>query len=122
MIVRVALTAVFGLAAVAAAAQTPRPGMATVFGPPEMAPIVVNGYPKLALKRREQGTVIYRVELTRGGEPKVCEVTRSSGFQQLDAATCRLIARYAKFKPATRDGKPIHSSYEGKVVWQLPAA
>ncbi len=122
MIARVGVLALCGLAATAAIAQAPRPGSATVFGPPEMQPIVVSGYPKLALKRREEGTVLYRVELSRSGEPKVCEVTQSSGFYQLDAATCRLIGRYAKFKPATRDGKPVNSSYEGRVVWQLPAA
>ena len=123
MIARVSVFTLCGfLAATAATAQGPRPGSATVFGPPEMAPIVVSGYPRLALKRREQGTVHYRVELSRRGEPENCEVIESSGFYQLDAATCRLIGRYATFKPATRDGRPVHSSYEGRVVWQLPGA
>lgn len=120
---RVGMFAACGfLAASMAAAQPPRLGSATVFGPAEMEPIVVSGYPRLALQRREEGTVHYRVTLSRRGEPEVCEVTGSSGYFQLDSATCRLIGRYAKFKPATRDGRPIKSSYEGKVVWQLPTA
>ena len=48
-------------------------------------------------------------------------VTGSSGHPALDAATCRLYPRRARFS-AARDGagNPIESTYADRVRWQLP--
>ena len=83
--------------------------------------VETDAYPAESLRLGEEGVVHYQVELDRKGELETCEVTRSSGFERLDRATCMLLVRQARFKPAvdTR-GKPVRSTQNGKIVWQLP--
>ncbi|AOL94297.1 TonB family protein [Porphyrobacter sp. LM 6] len=56
----------------------------------------------------------------RGGVTN-CSVTRSTGHAVLDAATCQLVTRRARFDPA-RDstGKPVAGSYNGSINWKIP--
>jgi protein TonB len=77
-------------------------------------------YPKASLENNEQGTVHYRVKIDRRGVARECEVTQSSGFQRLDAATCALLMSRARFTPA-RDsrGRVGRSMYDGRVVWRI---
>ena len=77
-------------------------------------------YPKGSLENNEQGTVHYRVKIDRRGTPQECEVTQSSGYQRLDAATCNLLMSRARFTPA-RDsrGRIGRSIYDGRVVWRI---
>jgi TonB family protein len=70
-------------------------------------------YPKESLERGEQGVVHYRVKFGRNGKAKRCEVTRSSGHDRLDAATCNLLMDRARFTPGDR------STYDGRVHWRI---
>ena len=72
-------------------------------------------YPKASLANNEQGTVHYRVKIDRRGFARECEVTQSSGFDRLDAATCELLMSRARFSPT--QGK--RSVYDGKVIWRI---
>ena len=49
-----------------------------------------------------------------------CAVTRSSGNAELDTATCRLIKRRLRYRPA-RDaqGRPIPAAIVGKQEWTV---
>ena len=78
-------------------------------------------YPKSARKVREQGTVAFRLMISRAGRIDSCTVTASSGSAALDAATCRILRARARFEPA-RDagGRTIPDSVVGKIHWRLP--
>jgi protein TonB len=79
-------------------------------------------YPKAAIRRREQGTVWFRVEIGPDGRVTRCAVTRSSGSAALDSTTCRLAARRFRYRPATdAAGHPVSDVKDGlKVDWRLP--
>jgi periplasmic protein TonB len=82
--------------------------------------ISVQDYPPSSLAEHEQGTVYYRLKIGADGHVKDCRVTKSSGFPNLDRASCRLLAQRARFKPALdRAGQPIESTYEDKLDWRL---
>ncbi len=79
-------------------------------------------YPRKALKRREEGTVVFRIEVSATGRVSRCSVTRSSGSSALDETTCRLAAERLRFRPATdAAGRSRTDSIEGlKLTWRLP--
>ncbi len=78
-------------------------------------------YPSNALRREEQGISRFRVVVSSDGRAIECEITASSGSQLLDAKTCELVTRRAKFEPATNDaGERIVGTYSNAVRWQLP--
>lgn len=79
-------------------------------------------YPREAIKRREQGLVVFRIEIDPAGRVSRCEVTRSSGSPALDRTTCRVARERLRFKPATDEaGRPTADRMENlKLVWRLP--
>lgn len=94
-------------------------GGATLEGPAGMAPLQVRGYPKAALLKREQGDARFTVILDKENRVSDCRVEVSSGSTSLDAATCRLVARYGRFELGPRDSNI--ALLEGVVRWRLPA-
>lgn len=78
-------------------------------------------YPTESLKKGEQGVVAYLLNIDEQGRITRCDITRSSGFARLDEASCRLLLRRGRFNPARdENGKPVASTYSGKVNWQIP--
>jgi TonB family protein len=77
-------------------------------------------YPRGSLADNEQGIVHYRVKIDRRGMANECAVTRSSGFQRLDNATCDLLMTRARFTPS-RDsrGRASRSTFDGRVIWRI---
>lgn len=77
-------------------------------------------YPAAALASRAQGTVYIRFTVEPSGRIGDCTVTRSSGNEALDAATCRLIRRRFRYRPA-RDaaGRRIAEVVRGEQGWEL---
>jgi protein TonB len=47
-----------------------------------------------------RGTVVIGFTVTTGGQVEGCRVERSSGYQVLDSATCRLVTERFRFRPA----------------------
>lgn len=86
---------------------------------PQMKPIVTpEDYPASALSRNEQGTVYFRLTIGTDGRVKDCQITRSSGYRDLDESTCRIMMERARFKPALgRDGQPVEFTRDDKVGW-----
>lgn len=77
-------------------------------------------YPKESLRMREEGTVEYRVRVSKKGELEACEVTKSSGFPRLDRATCTMLIKHAAFTPKrTAEGRTVRSVREGQMVWKI---
>ncbi len=107
----------YGLSA-AASLLAVVPGFAVRAGPP----VPGNDYPTESLKAGEQGTVWYKVDVTETGVPENCVIVVSSGYPRLDKATCDLVLRRARFKPArSPDGTAIRSSFSNKINWTIPA-
>jgi TonB family protein len=81
-----------------------------------------NDYPSLSLRNEEEGTTSFRLTIGPNGRVDACEVTWSSGFEQLDIATCRNITRRARFYPALdSNGNPTVGTYGNRVTWRIPA-
>lgn len=77
-------------------------------------------YPRSAVQRRAQGTTYLRFIVLPSGRVRHCTVTRSSGHRDLDAATCPLLERSLRYRPA-RDaaGRAIPETISGQHDWQL---
>ncbi len=63
-------------------------------------------YPRLSVRRGEQGTVVIAARLSARGRVASARVARSSGHARLDAAALAAV-RKARFRPARRAGKPV---------------
>lgn len=64
------------------------------------------------VRREMAGTVGFTLQVT-DGKVTGCSVTRSSGFSELDSATCSLLTRRARFNKAS-------GSFSNSVRWQIP--
>ena len=74
-------------------------------------------YPIEALKRREQGIVGYALTISKKGLPKACQITQTSGSKRLDSATCSILMKRARFRPARDNyGRPIEDVYTAKLA------
>jgi protein TonB len=78
-------------------------------------------YPGEALAARLEGRVEYEILVGPSGRIERCSIVKSSGAAVLDATTCRLLARRARFTPA-RDarGRPTSDTLTGAFTWRLP--
>jgi TonB family protein len=77
-------------------------------------------YPPQALDRNEQGTVGVLIQVDATGAVSGCTVEESSGFEVLDAQTCRLVQMRAKYRPATdAGGKPVASQARARITWRI---
>ena len=77
-------------------------------------------YPREARERREQGSVAFLMTVDKKGKPAACTVTSSSGSASLDAKTCELAMKRARFYPALdADGRPVESKYPMRTTWSL---
>ncbi len=80
-----------------------------------------NDYPARALREEQEGVTRFRVSVGADGRVASCDVTGSSGSNELDSATCSLITRRGRFNPATDgEGQPVSSSWSNSVRWQIP--
>lgn len=67
------------------------------------------------------GTARFRLDIAADGRVTGCRITGSTGHAALDEATCRLVSKRARFKPARdANGDAVASSYVQTVKWQLP--
>ncbi len=67
------------------------------------------------------GRAAFTLAIDARGKVTECTITRSTGHAPLDAATCDLVSKRARFD-AARDGngKAVPGSYSGSVTWQIP--
>jgi protein TonB len=78
-------------------------------------------YPSRALRLEEQGTTSFTVTVDTEGKVADCRITGSSGFDDLDETTCRLITRRGRFKPALdSNGNPMTGTWSRSVKWVIP--
>jgi len=62
----------------------------------------------------------FLISILPTGRVRDCVVTRSSGHRDLDAATCPLLERSLRYRPARdANGRPIAETIRGQQDWQL---
>jgi TonB family protein len=77
-------------------------------------------YPSRALREGIEGDVGFRAFVDAQGRVTQCLVANSSGQAPLDDATCKLIARSARFEPARgASGEALPGEYSGTLRWRL---
>lgn len=80
-------------------------------------------YPRQARDLGLQGKTRLRLGVDVKGCASDCEILVSTGFAVLDNATCTLMLKNARFKPATNEkGDPVPTDFETQIVWALPNA
>lgn len=73
------------------------------------------------INREYSGTASFTVRVGSNGRVESCSVTGGTAPQELKDATCRLIERRARFRPATDgNGDEVAGSYSSTVRWQIP--
>ena len=78
-------------------------------------------YPQSAIRNEEQGTTAVRLSIGTDGRVTDCSITGSSGSSALDAATCNILRRRARFTPAKdQAGNPISDTFSQRIRWELP--
>jgi TonB family protein len=78
-------------------------------------------YPSSAVRAGEEGTTGVRLMIGTDGRVGGCDVISSSGSAALDAATCNILRRRARFRPALdAEGRPTIDYYTQRVRWVLP--
>jgi TonB family protein len=90
--------------------------------PPQQLPglVSVEDYPPTALDRGEQGPVYVQVLINPDGRVDSCTVLLSSGYNDLDDATCRLVTARVRFSPAQNEsGKAIYGTYRQVINWRI---
>jgi protein TonB len=78
-------------------------------------------YPQSAIRNEEQGTTAVRLTIGTDGRVADCQITASSGSNALDAATCSVIKRRARYSPAKdQAGNAVTGSDSTRIRWELP--
>jgi periplasmic protein TonB len=91
-------------------------GSATVPAKPQFTP--APQYPADSVRLNEQGRVLLRVSITASGVVSGSSIVQSSGFARLDQAARTTVALW-RFRPATRDGRPIETEVQIPVRFRL---
>ncbi|MEQ5787151.1 TonB family protein [Erythrobacter sp. NFXS35] len=108
---------------------TPGPApTASPFDPVSAAPrndpgrwVTDSDYRTRWLREGLSGSARFTLVIDAAGKVTGCTITRSTGHGALDAATCDLVTKRARFDGA-RDGtgKPVASSFTGAIAWKIP--
>ncbi len=103
---------------------TPTPSFTPVAATPRTDPkrwVTTDDYRGNWIRQEMTGKARFRLEIAADGRVTSCTITASSGHPQLDAATCALVGKRAKFQPARgNNGEPVAGTYSNAIDWQLP--
>lgn len=103
---------------------TPRPGFAPVAARPRNDPqawVTTDDYRSNWIRQEMAGRARFRLEIAADGRVTGCTITATSGHAALDAATCALVTKRARFQPAQgSDGGAVSGSYTSTIDWRLP--
>ncbi|ODP36879.1 energy transducer TonB [Sphingomonas turrisvirgatae] len=77
-------------------------------------------YPSGSVVAGEQGSVTFRLDIDAKGTPSGCTVVAGSGYKALNEATCELMMKRARFRPAElADGAPTPYFYISRFTWRV---
>ena len=81
----------------------------------------VDDYPAAARDTGAHGRVDARLTIDATGRVVGCNILRSSGFAVLDAATCNILRRRARYGPGTDShGQPVVGTVDETITWIAP--
>lgn len=94
-------------------------------GPPAVATLAYDvapapRYPRQALRRGAEGTVLLRVLVDEQGRPQEVAIETSSGHRDLDRAAREQVLAKWRFHPATHQGRPIPAYALVPIGFNLP--
>ena len=73
------------------------------------------------ISREYSGTASFTLRVGANGRVDSCTITGGSAPSELKEATCSLIQRRARFRPATDgNGNEVAGTYSSQVRWQIP--
>ncbi|MEO0057809.1 MAG: hypothetical protein RIT17_1282 [Pseudomonadota bacterium] len=73
------------------------------------------------LRQGLEGSASFALGIDATGKVTGCTLTRSTGHAVLDAATCELVTKRARFDAARDDtGKPVGGTFTGSITWNIP--
>lgn len=105
-------------------APSPKPMFDPVAANPRNSPgswINDNDYRSSWIRRKMTGMASFTLAINSKGRVTNCTVTSSTGYTALDAATCKLISRRARFEPARNsEGAVTSGTYSNSIRWVLP--
>ena len=106
--ISIAAVGLFAIAAAARAAYSPEQIMAL-------------NYPPLSLQRGEQGVVGVSLRIDAHGRVARCAVSHSSGYAELDRASCPLMIGQVRLHAERIEGRRQAVERAAQILWQLPA-
>jgi protein TonB len=78
-------------------------------------------YPSDALGAGAQGVTEFQILIGIDGKPKSCQILKSAGHPSLDKATCKIVMRRGRWKPALDDsGQAVESRFSSRFTWIIP--
>lgn len=106
------------------ATPKPMPSFPPVGAKPRNDPqrwVTTDDYRGNWIRQEMMGKARFRLDIAADGRVTNCTITGSSGHPELDAATCALVGKRARFQPARgSEGEPVAGSYANAIDWQLP--
>lgn len=87
-------------------------------GEPQPADCPKPPYPRLSIRRGEEGTVLCRLHVDEHGRVVRVELVRSSGHRRLDEAALETLETW-RFRPATRAGCAVSAELDHEVEFRL---
>lgn len=107
------------LIAMAAAQTVPdspsptRPSVVSLFS--------ADDYPPTALALGWQGKVVVKLRIGIDGRVRACRIVHSSGHDELDIATCKIMLTRARFAPArNKYGNPVEDDVQTPPIeWRI---
>lgn len=73
------------------------------------------------IRQELTGVAAFTLDIDARGKVTDCTITRSTGHEVLDGATCRLLTRRARFDPARNSaGDKVAGTYSSSVAWKIP--
>lgn len=75
-------------------------------------------YPLISRRNKEEGSIIFNIEVDNKGNMTAYKMVQSSGFKRLDKEAEKSI-KTAKFQPALKNGEPVHSNFDLKITFTL---
>lgn len=75
-------------------------------------------YPRMARKRKYEGTVVLSVKVTREGRAAEITIDESSGYSVLDRAAAAAVESW-RFAPGTRGNRPVEMWVKIPIRFQI---
>ena len=100
----------------------PQPPAADTYATGIVNTHTIPGYPPIARKLGEQGSVRLALTIAADGNVVAADVVQSSGFADLDSIAVMWVMSHWKYKPAIRGGVAVASQAPAMVVFNLKNA